>query len=221
MTLEHVGDAAELYALGALDAGEAEAYEAHLRLCVNCAAQAAGAERDVALLASIEPRHEAPPELAKRIEGILRTDASGAQARSARFSWPAAAGLAAAFVAGLLPSLYFWDQNQTLRGASLAQSAAMARLAAAPHRMAVFRTAPGVAPAEVAYAPDGSWYVVMVRGASKTLTVAWMHDGERTMLGSAVPHGAVAMLYLPKSHRMNRLALMDGQTIVADAQLTW
>jgi hypothetical protein len=71
------------------------------------------------------------------------------------------------------------------------------------------------------YALDGSWYVVVVRNPSKSLSVAWMHDGVHTMLGNAVPNGNVAMLYLPKSHRMDRLALMDGDRIVAEAALSW
>jgi hypothetical protein len=48
-----------------------------------------------------------------------------------------------------------------------------------------------------------------------------MHDGEQTMLGQAVPHGDVAMLYLPKSHRMDQLALMDGAQVVAQASLRY
>jgi hypothetical protein len=48
-----------------------------------------------------------------------------------------------------------------------------------------------------------------------------MHDGQQTMLGDTVPHGRVAMLYLPKSHRMEQLALMDGPRIVALAQLPY
>ena len=65
------------------------------------------------------------------------------------------------------------------------------------------------------YAPDGSWYVVVIRNATKALDVVWMHDGERSMLGRAMPVGDVSTLYLPKSHRMDTLALMDGDRVVA------
>ncbi len=71
------------------------------------------------------------------------------------------------------------------------------------------------------YGTDGTWYVVVVLDPSRPLAVAWMHDGERTMLGSVIPRGNLAMLYLPKSHRMDRLALMDGDRIVAQATLSW
>jgi 3-methyladenine DNA glycosylase Mpg len=103
----------------------------------------------------------------------------------------------------------------------LAENGAMSRLASDTHRTAHFQPMDSNAPADVMYAPDGSWYVVVVRGASKALSVAWMHDGQRTMLGKAVPKGDVAMLYLPKSHRMDHLALMDGDRVVAEATLSW
>ena len=128
--------------------------------------------------------------------------------------------IAAAFLVGLLPTSYFAVENRALHVAMTSQSEAMGRLAAA-HRSADFRPMTGGPPAQVMYAPDGSWYVVVVRDVSKSLSVAWMHDGAQTMLGHAVPHGSVAMLYLPKSHRMDRLALMDGDRVVALATLTW
>jgi 3-methyladenine DNA glycosylase Mpg len=108
-----------------------------------------------------------------------------------------------------------------MQDAMLSQSAAIDRVATAAHRTASFRPASGTLAANVMYASDGSWYVIVVHGAQHALQVAWMHDGAQTMLGDAVPHGRVAMLYLPRSHRMEQLALMDGQRIVAQAQLAY
>jgi anti-sigma-K factor RskA len=207
----HVADLAELYALGALDDEQRAAVDAHLRACANCARLVGAAERDVTLIASMEASREAPRELDARIARIIAPR---------RASW-LAAGLAAAFVAGLLPATALWRENRALHEAMLAQSAAMQRLALTPHQMARFRPVQTGPSAEVAYAPDGSWYLVLVHGAAKALGVAWMHDGQRTLLGRTVAHGGVAMLYLPKSHRMDRLALMDGDRIVAEATLSW
>jgi anti-sigma-K factor RskA len=220
MAHEHVGDRAELYALGALDERESATIESHVRRCASCADLVGLAEHDVASIASMESQRSAPPELAGRIERALQVNRRTPLGHAARHPWPIAAALAAALVLGLLPSAYFWSENRALHGTMLAQSAAMARLAGA-HRTATFRAAPGGPPAEVMYAPDGSWYLVVVRDTSKPLAVAWMHDGERTMLGSAIPRGTLATLYLPKSHRMDRLALMDGGRIVAEATLSW
>ena len=63
MSSDHVADLAAPYALGALSDEERAAFETHVRTCTSCAATAGAAERDVALVASMEARHSAPPIL--------------------------------------------------------------------------------------------------------------------------------------------------------------
>ncbi|HMF29676.1 MAG TPA: zf-HC2 domain-containing protein [Candidatus Cybelea sp.] len=212
MTHEQIADIAELYALGALDDSERAAVDEHLRGCAACAQLLGNAERDVALIASMEPQRASPGDLQARVERTMRTPQQ---------IWMPVMAIAAAVAIAFLPSLYLWSQTNAVHRAMLTQTAAMERLAGAPHRMTHFRTMPGMPPAEIVYAPDGSWYLVLVHGASKTLSVAWMHDGTKTMLGDVVPRGRIAALYLPKSHRMDRIALMDGDRIVAEATLSW
>jgi len=218
---EHVEDRAALYALGALADDERAAIDAHLRDCSACTEAVGAAEDDVALIVSSERQRLAPPALDARIGRLLQPRSLETMRRSRRPAWPSATAIAAALLLGLLPSAYFWSENRMLHGAMLAQSNAIGRLASAPHRTAHFRLAKSSPPAEVMYALDGSWYVVVVRDASKSFSVAWMHDGVQTMLGETVPNGGVALLYLPKSHRMDRLALMDGDRVVAEATLSW
>ncbi|MGA7200218.1 MAG: zf-HC2 domain-containing protein [Candidatus Cybelea sp.] len=211
----HAGERAALYALGALDDGDAAALEAHLRVCAECARLVGEAERDVDTIASLQTHRRAPQELNKRIERLL------APAPGRRTPWPAFAAVAAAFLVGVLPSAYLWERNRAIEDAMLSQAAAVDRLVATAHRTASFRPSRVALAANVMYASDGSWYVIVVRGAQHALQVAWMHDGEQTMLGDAVPHGGIAMLYLPKSHRMEQLALMDGPRMVAQARLPY
>jgi anti-sigma-K factor RskA len=218
---EHVDDRAALYALGALADDERAAIDTHLRECSACTEAVGIAEDDVALIVSTEPQRSAPPALDARIGQLVQPRPLEATRRSQRGPWRYAAAMAAALLLGLLPSAYFWSANRAMHGAMLAQSNAIDRLASAPHRTAHFRLTKASPPAEVMYALDGSWYVVVVRGASKSLSVAWMHDGIHTMLGNVLPNGNVAMLYLPKSHRMDRLALMEGDRVVSEATLTW
>ncbi len=220
MTDGHVADLAELYALGALADDDRVAVDAHLRDCAACARAVGAAEDDVARIASAQTQWNAPAELADRIAGLLHVEPPLARPRFASRPWQFAA-IAAALILGLLPSAYLWSENRSMHDAMLAQSAAVERLAAVPHRTTEFHRNGEPVAAEVMYPSDGSWYVVLVRDTTKTMQVAWMHDGERTMLGSAVPRGNVAMLYLPKSHPMGRLALMDGDRIVAEATLPW
>jgi anti-sigma factor RsiW len=212
----HIGDDAALYALGALDEVSRRRVEAHAAACDDCAALLAAAEDDVAVLASAEPQHRPPAGFAAP---PLPQPRPGQRPRPPWFATAVAA--AAVVVFGVAPSAYLWQQNRAMHETMLAENAAMQQLADGRFRTASFAAMNDGSDARVMYAPDGSWYVVMVRGSSKALDVAWMHDGERTMLGKAQPHGDVAMLYLPRSHRMDQLALMDGATVVAEAQLAY
>jgi hypothetical protein len=209
--IEHVGDDAALYALGILDETERARIDLHASACTACALLLAQASDDVATLAAAGASGAvatAPVSIARPIPSARRP------------SYRPFLAVAAALLIGLLPSLYFWQQDRSMHTSMVAQLDAMHRVAAMPHRTAAFSGAMGNG-AQVIYAPDGSWYVVLVRGVPTALRVVWMHDGERTDLGTAVPHGDVAMLYLPASHRMDHLALMDGSTIVAEAQLVY
>ena len=131
------------------------------------------------------------------------------------------ATLAAAFVVGFFPAAYFWQQGRAMHAAMRADSQALSRLVTTAHRSAAFSSMRNGSTASVMYGRDGSWYVVVVAHPAKALSVAWIHDGHQTLLGTAAPQGDVAMLYLPSSHRMDRLALMDGSTVVAEAQLAY
>jgi anti-sigma factor RsiW len=214
---EHIGDDAALYALGILDEVSRRRIDAHVATCDACAAQLGTAEAQVATLAAAEPQYRLPAGFAAPAAPQL----ARAKPR-ARPAWFASAfAVAAVVVFGFAPSLYMWQQNRAMHDSMLAENAAIKQLAGGRFRTASFAAMSDGSDARVMYSPDGSWYVVLVRGATRALQVAWMHDGERTMLGTATPHGDVAMLYLPRSHRMDQLALVDGPTVVAEAQLAY
>jgi hypothetical protein len=214
---EHIGDDAALYALGILDEVSRRRIDAHVATCDACAAELGEAESQVATLAAAEPQHQLPAGFA--------APAAPQPARAkprARQSWfPTAVAAAAVLLFGVSPFMYMWRENRAMHDSMLVENAAMKQLAAGPFRTASFAAMGDGSDARVMYSPDGSWYVILVRGATRALQVAWMHDGERTMLGTAQPHGDVAMLYLPRSHRMDQLALVDGPTVVAEAQLAY
>lgn len=78
MNEQHVNpEDPDLYALGALDGEEKQAYEAHVRRCVVCAAELAAARERVALLGlATEP--EAPgPRVKERLMRRVRHQAAG------------------------------------------------------------------------------------------------------------------------------------------------
>jgi Putative zinc-finger len=199
----HIGEDVALYALGLLNEREQQVVDAHVASCEACGQLLAQAYDDVAAMAETQPQ--------------LTMPARQHRARRAIRWHPAFVAIAAAIVLALLPSSYFYEQNRAMHQTMVANADALARIASTPHRMAPFSGTT----ANVMYAKDGSWYCVVVRGAKKPMDVAWMHDGRQTMLGTAVPHGNVAVLYLPRSHRMDQLALLADDRMVGQARLVF
>lgn len=202
---DHLGDLAALYALGALDEAERADVERHVLACDACSRLLAQAQADVTAIEAARPLVEPPRELRAPREAPVRSHAS---------PWLAAA---AAIVIALLPAGYLLHQNAMMHEAMTSDEQALARIAASPHRVARFAGMD----AAVMYGRDGSWYCVVIRGAHAGMNVIWPHDGVQTMLGTASPHGDVALLYLPNSHRMDRLSIQQDGRIVAQAQLVF
>ncbi|MGC2131176.1 MAG: zf-HC2 domain-containing protein [Candidatus Aquilonibacter sp.] len=203
---DHLGELAALYALGILEPNEQRSAEEHLTHCDACRRLLAQAEADVAAMAAAQPQFEPPVTLRAPQTQVHRAPRAG--------PWLA---VAAAIAIAVLPSGYLLLQNLAMHQTELADAQAMARLATGPHRTATFAGTD----AQVMYAPDGSWYCIVIRGATAPLHVMWPHDGTQTMLGTAMPHGDIALLYLPKSHRMNQLSLMKDGQVVGQAQLVF
>ncbi|HUA09457.1 MAG TPA: hypothetical protein VMA98_09295 [Candidatus Acidoferrales bacterium] len=201
---DHLGELAALYALGLLDTNEQQNADDHLATCDACRRLLAQAEADVTAMAASQPQFEPP----------VRLHAPPAQAAPVRQRWIA---VAAAVAIALLPIGYLLESNIAMRDSMLADSQAIAAVANNPHRTVAFTGTD----ARVMYGPDGSWYCIVIRNATAPLHVMWPHDGTQTMLGTAVPHGNVALLFLPKSHRMDQLALMQDGRMVGQAQLVF
>jgi anti-sigma factor RsiW len=204
---DHLGELAALYALGILEPHEARAAEEHVLGCDACRRLLAQAQADVTAMAAAQPQLEPPMQRAP----------ARATPRLPLTLPRMALAFAAALVLMLLPVGYLLEENQSMHQAMIAQTAAMARVSTSPHRTVAFSGTD----AHVMYGPDGSWYCIVIRGASAPFHVVWPHDGQQTMLGTAVPHGDVALLYLPKSHRMDQLSLMQNGVVVGQARLVF
>lgn len=216
----HVAEDAALYVLGALDDRERAAFDAHVDRCAECAHALAAASDELARIETGFAAVEPPQKLDARISAVLdRGAAISLHPARRRPAWYGAAlAIAAALVIAVLPSAYLWQQNQSMHGEMVAASAAMSRIMTSPHRTVAFASS---SDARVMYGPDGSWYCIVVRGAREPVDVVWKHDGATTMLGRAMPHGEIAMLYLPESHRMDRLALMQSSHVIGEARLVF
>ncbi len=125
--------------------------------------------------------------------------------------------IAAALAIAILPSALLLERMNVMHEQMVANAQMMDHLMDTTHRSVAFAGTN----AQVMYSPDGAWYVIVVRNAKQALNVAWMHGGEKTMLGKTEMHGDVALLYLPKSHRMDDLALLQGDQVVGQARLVY
>ncbi|MFN2448510.1 MAG: hypothetical protein ABR508_01780 [Candidatus Baltobacteraceae bacterium] len=211
----HAGESAELYAIGSLDAAQAAAFEGHVRGCAPCAARMRQAAEAFAQIESARVRGAAPPSLGRRLHGVPR------HASHARHWWTTGLAVAAAFAISLIPTWVAVDRNRWLRSAMNADELALARIAAAPSVERASFLAAGRPMGKVLYGARGDWYYILIVHPKRAMQIAYVHNGRREMLGTIRMHGSSGTLYLPIDHRMDELALMDGDTVVADAHLAY
>lgn len=191
---DHIGEAAELYAIGALDAAEHAAVDAHIAHCTECMRRVGEAEETVLAL-----------ERANFVEGT----APGVRApqpfsrRSVTWILPLAA--AAAFILGVLfprPAA----QNDVATLAMIGSHFSHAQFA-------------GSGPAaKVLYARDRSWYYVIVVG-NQRYGVYGVRDGTSVRLGATEPRGKTSELFARASARYDRIELRDGRTAIDTATI--
>ncbi len=218
---DHVDDLAELYALGSLSESESARVERHGARCVVCAGRLREAEETVCVLAQAQaqPVREAPAALRSRLD---RSFAHAAHRRV--LTWhPFAAAVAAAIVLALVPTWVAVDRNTALQ-AMHQDERALARLASAGTDVdrAVFMSPRNQRMnAKVLYGARGDWYYVVVMHPRPGMQVAYVHGGRMQMLGTVAMHGESGTLYLPVNHKMDELALLEGNTVVADAHLAY
>jgi hypothetical protein len=214
---EHIEELAELYALGSLEQFERARVEQHIDRCDDCRSRVQDAEDTVAALAQAQaqPPQQAPPALRRRLESSLH-------ARPA-MHWGSWAALAAVIVLVLIPAWVAVDRNTRLN-AMHQDERALARLASAGTQIdhAQFMS-PTKQPmnAKVLYGPHGDWYYIVVLHPRPDMQVAYVHGGQMEMLGTVAMHGESGTLYLPVNHKMDELALLEGNTVVADAHLVY
>lgn len=213
---DHIDELAELYAIGSLEEIERLRVERHVTICVPCATRLQEAEETVAAVAEAQPQHAPPERLQLRLR---RSVAPPARAR-AWMQWPAA--VAAVLILAFIPTWVAVDRTRNAAVAMRQDERALAKIASAPFHRAMFMS-PKKEPmgAKVLYGMRGDWYYVVVQHPKPDMQVAYVHDGKMEMLGRVAMHGESGTLYLPVSHRMDELALLQGDKVVAQARLVY
>jgi anti-sigma-K factor RskA len=222
----HIGDLAELYALGALEAGERAEVDAHAQTCVVCArALAAAAATVAALEGAFVPAVDPPDRLRRRIaataELLTAARPSSREARPAsaprragarmRRSAPSFLATAAALVlAAALGGSALFEHRADVRLAAH-DSAVLASIANS-HFLHVTLTAnTRAAPvSKVLFARDGSWlYVIIDSPACDCRIVAQTAAGERDF-GPPDVRGTASTFFARTERRPTAVELVDA-----------
>jgi hypothetical protein len=226
MTLvgDHVGENAELYALGALDPQERANLERHLANCLSCTREVGQAEAAVAMLddATI-PQVAPPPALAQRIAASAAALAASKVVPLRRApSWHVQQlGLAAsiALVVGLGGGIAF-DRSTGGSHAATRDEDAIKTIAASHFLHATFASlVPGAPTAKVLYARDGSWYYVIVDDNVADCHVVARSAGGDVDGGSLVAGTQTSTLFVHPAVRPRSLELVRGGRVIATATL--
>jgi len=195
----HVGENAELYALGLLDATEQSELMQHIRACTECERRVGEAEETV--LALERGKREVPVARDERIRFE--------PVRAARF--PAWAAIAAAFAIGLLPSLWFGTHRTAPHDV-----AAIAMIES--HFNHAQFTGANAPPAKVIYARDRSWLYVLVTGSHRYDLYAVRGSSAR-LLGTIQPQPASSEIFVTQPGALEALELRDGSAVVESAKV--
>lgn len=199
----HLGELAELYALGVLEPEERGPIEAHAAACAACARALGAAEATVAALdATFVPQIEPPERLGARVASSAREIAPRAplapatprrQSRTAPGFLAAAAAVLLAIGAG---GGVLVERSADLRQAAR-DSAILATIASSHFNHAGFTARDPSAPvAKALYARDGAWlYVVVDSATCDCSVVARSAAGERD-LGKPEVRGKTATLFV-------------------------
>ena len=212
---DHIDELAELYAIGSLDEPERGRVDEHVRTCADCAERLDQAQRTVAEIAQAQPILQPPPRLRARLQKSIHPSARPRVLHVPH--WQAIGAIAAAFIIALIPSWVAVDRSRT---AFEPYNQVIERIAEGPFNQATFMSPHHEPmPAKVLYGRRGDWYFVMVMHPKPNTHVVYMHGGRMEMLGTVTMHGESGSLYLPIKHKMEELALVEGNTVVAAARL--
>jgi anti-sigma-K factor RskA len=190
----HIGDLAERYVLGDLDASEVAALEEHIAVCAACLRRVGEAEETILALERGDIAEIAPP---RRKPFVAM-----------------AAGIAAAFVVGVLATLLaqslHTDDTQRALLAMVGSHFNHAQFASVASQSAP--------PAKVIYARDKRWLFIVATGTERYGVYAVSPAGT-TLLGNLHPEGSSSTLYVDHPGAPNSIELRDGATVLERAAL--
>jgi hypothetical protein len=214
---DHIGELAELYALGDLSVAERERVDRHARECLQCAQRLGEAE---ATLLQLIERDAASSVIPSGVEGPLRPSRFG----SVGHSWATFAAIAAAFLIGLLP----WGMQTLLRPSTPlgvtrtddANRQAMSAMLAGHFVHAPLLPLSADAPAgKVIYAREGGWIYVIVAAGAVPLDIDVVSAGTRTRVASLEASAQTRAAFIRTPGAIQSVELLQGSAAIAQAKI--
>jgi hypothetical protein len=200
----HIGDLAELYVLGDLDASDVIALEEHIVVCAPCLRRVGEAEETVLALERGDTAAIVPRMLERRL--LLPVQQRRSFVRVAVTA--ACAGLVLGILVTFLSLALRPNDTQRALVAMVGSHFNHAQFApVAP------RSAP---PAKVIYARDKSWLFIVADGSARYSVYAVSPAGE-TLLGNLHPEGSSSTLYVDHPVAPGTIELRDGATVLERA----
>ncbi|HEY3674772.1 MAG TPA: zf-HC2 domain-containing protein [Candidatus Tumulicola sp.] len=235
----HLGDDAELYALGALDPVSARRVEQHIEGCPTCAARVNDALLTAAALAEALPAIAPSADLGRRLSrsaAIRRTTSTASRSAgrtSTRTSQRSASStftpwltervvryaIAAALVLALLNAGW---QSFRLHREIATEDVALSTLVHSHFNHVSMTPLLGGSPAaKILYARDGKWIYIIADRPGGTLRAFGYGAGAAIDLGTMSSDGKTATLMLRPRSRIHRIILERGDVAVAVATLAY
>lgn len=201
----HVGEDAELYALGDLDDVTRERVERHVRTCAQCGRRVGDAESAVLRLIEAQPA----------VPTVLRPFS----VKSGAFPWRWALAIAAAFVLGLLPWLA--ATVRTTAPPATEQLAMSAMLDSHFQHAQFVADTPGAPSAKVIFGRTGGWLYVLVSPGDAPLSVVTVGESSKTTVATLPPGRQTRAVFVTLSARIDEVRLLDGTRQVAHAKVAF
>ena len=208
----HLGETAQLYALGELSELERARADAHAAQCAACARELGDAEAAVLrLIEAGEVPATRPAELDRRVRFV----SPGIPARA----WMA---VAAAFLIGLIPWAFTTFGNRGEQVALDTQRQATDAMLAGHFMHAPFvAVAPGAPAGKVVYAREGGWYYAIIAAGDEPVVFdVVMADG--TVVAMPVPASKTTRsVFLREPGRAKEARLLGRGGEIASARLVF
>jgi Putative zinc-finger len=218
----HLGELAELHALGALESLERAQVEAHIATCASCAHALSIAEATVAVLDDTFVPQLEPPE---RLRSRIAASAQAAVPLALRcvpqpnfYATAAALLLAAGIGGGALV-----EHSEEVRQAAH-DSAVVATIATSHFNHVTFTAHESSAPiSKVLYARDGAWFYVVIDSTTCNChVIVRSASGDERDLGTPEVRGSTATFFTRDFPRPTLLKLVDASgRIISGATLPY